>query len=152
MRRPLRIWWKSHRKRISKWKLQLSAVCQDLCPSWTFFKIAWSPPKSTNSVALTMKLIILETYVICSTSGTTSTSKETELSHMSVYNSVTLIAEIHMIEVSLWMLTIRWHYRLTVMIEIILSNAKWIIIPEAIIDDEIEMCKIIRKYGMSFMK
>ncbi|XP_012221981.2 luciferin 4-monooxygenase-like [Linepithema humile] len=87
--------------------------------------------------------------MICSSSGTTGMPKGTELSYASLYNSITPIEEVHLInEVSLWMPTIRWHYGLTLMIEVIISNSKKVIIPDII--NEVEICKIIQKYGVTW--
>lgn len=87
--------------------------------------------------------------MICCSSGTTGMPKGTELSYASLYNSVTPIEEVHLIdEVSLWMPTIRWHYGLTLVIEVIISNSKKIIMPDNI--SEVEICKIIQNQGVSF--
>lgn len=89
--------------------------------------------------------------IICCSSGTTGMPKGTELSYASLYNSITPIEEVHLIdEVSLWMPTIRWHYGLTLIIEVIISNSKKIIMPDNI--GEIEMCKIIRNHGVRSVK
>ncbi|XP_020290910.1 4-coumarate--CoA ligase 1-like isoform X2 [Pseudomyrmex gracilis] len=87
--------------------------------------------------------------MICSSSGTTGMPKGTELSYVSLYNSVTPVEEIHLKnEVSLWLPTIRWHYGLTLIIEVILSNSKRIIIPDNL--SEIEICKVIQNHEVTW--
>lgn len=88
------------------------------------------------------------TAMICASSGTTGMPKGTKLSYVSLYNSITVIEEVHMLnEVSLSMPTIRWHCGLTLMFELVMSNAKWVIVPtETILKDTAELCKIIQDY------
>ncbi|XP_011689023.1 PREDICTED: luciferin 4-monooxygenase-like [Wasmannia auropunctata] len=89
--------------------------------------------------------------MICASSGTTGMPKGTELSYVSLYNSITPVEEVHMInEVSLSIPTIRWHYGLSLMFELITSNAKWIIIPPEAATDEVQMCKIIQDYRITW--
>lgn len=87
--------------------------------------------------------------MICSSSGTTGMSKGTELSYASLYNSITPVEEVHAKnEICVWISTIRWHYGLTLCIEVVMSNAKWIIFSDDNLS-EIELCEIIQKYGVS---
>ncbi|KAL6256354.1 hypothetical protein P5V15_012471 [Pogonomyrmex californicus] len=92
-----------------------------------------------------------DTAMICGSSGTTGMPKGTELSYVSLYNSITPIEEVHMInEVTLTLPTIRWHYGLTVMFELVVSNAKWIILPDHLTKDEAKICDAIEKYGITW--
>lgn len=86
--------------------------------------------------------------MICSSSGSTGMPKGAELSYASLYNSVTPVEEIHLKnEVSLWLPTVRWHYGLTLIFEVILSDSKRIIIPDNL--GEIEICKVIQNHKVS---
>lgn len=86
--------------------------------------------------------------MICCSSGTTGIPKATELSYASFYNSITTIEDVNLIdEVSLWTPTIRWHYGLVLSVEAILSDSRKVIISDT--EDEVRMCEIIRKYGVS---
>lgn len=91
-----------------------------------------------------------DTAMICASSGTTGMPKGTELSYVSLYNSITPIEDVHMInEVSLTVPTIRWHYGLTLLFEMIMSNAKWIIAPAEVLKNDAQICKVIQDYGVS---
>lgn len=87
--------------------------------------------------------------MICCSSGSTGMPKGTELSYASLYNSITPVEEVHVKnEICTWVPTIRWHCGLTLCIEVIMSNAKWIIFS----DDNIKesaLCEIIQKHGVS---
>ncbi|XP_011872253.1 PREDICTED: luciferin 4-monooxygenase-like [Vollenhovia emeryi] len=92
-----------------------------------------------------------DTAIICASSGTTGMPKGTELSYVSFYNSITAIEEVNMInEVSLWFPTIRWHCGLTMLFELIMSNAKWIIASKEIISNEAQLCKVIQDNGVTW--
>ncbi|XP_071648741.1 luciferin 4-monooxygenase-like isoform X2 [Temnothorax longispinosus] len=93
-----------------------------------------------------------DTAMICASSGTTGMPKGTELSYVSLYNSITPIEEIHMInEVTLTVPTIRWHYGLTVLFELIMSNAKWIIVSNEVAMDNAQICKVVQDYGVTWL-
>lgn len=90
--------------------------------------------------------------MICYSSGTTGMPKGTELSYASLYNSVTPIEDVNVKnEVSIWVPTIRWHYGLALLIEIVLSNSKWVTLSDDNAD-EITLCKVIRKHGVSSVR
>lgn len=94
-----------------------------------------------------------DTAMICASSGTTGMPKGTELSYVSLYNSSTPIEEVHMInEVSLMLPTIRWHCGLVLLFEMIMSNAKLIIISKDICSDEVKLCKVIQDNKVSLKK
>jgi len=91
-----------------------------------------------------------DTAMICGSSGTTGMPKGTELSYVSLYNSITPIEEIHMNnEVTLSVPTIRWHYGLTLLFELIMSNAKWVIVSAEVLKNNDQICKAIQDYGVS---
>ncbi|XP_077265597.1 luciferin 4-monooxygenase-like isoform X2 [Temnothorax americanus] len=93
-----------------------------------------------------------DTAMICASSGTTGMPKGTELSYVSLYNSITPIEEVHMInEVTLTVPTIRWHYGLTVLFELIMSNAKWIIVSDEVAMDNAQICKVVQDYGVTWL-
>ncbi|EFN85797.1 Luciferin 4-monooxygenase [Harpegnathos saltator] len=89
--------------------------------------------------------------MICCSSGSTGMPKGTELSYASLYHCITPVEEIHTKnEICVWVPTIRWHYGLTLCIEIILSNAKWISFSDDNIN-EVTLCKIIEKYEATWL-
>ncbi|XP_028047842.2 luciferin 4-monooxygenase isoform X2 [Monomorium pharaonis] len=94
-----------------------------------------------------------DTAMICPSSGTTGMPKGTELSYVSLYNSITPIEEVNMInEVLLSISTIRWHCGLCLMFELIMSNAKCVIIPDEYFQEKetAEICKIIQDYKVTW--
>ncbi|XP_039315156.1 luciferin 4-monooxygenase isoform X2 [Solenopsis invicta] len=92
-----------------------------------------------------------DTAMICPSSGTTGMPKGTELSYVSLYNNITAVEEVHMInEVTLSIPTIRWHYGLCLMFELILSNAKWIIPPQEEKFNEAQVCKAIQDHKVTW--
>ncbi|XP_014483122.1 PREDICTED: uncharacterized protein LOC106748773 [Dinoponera quadriceps] len=89
--------------------------------------------------------------MICSSSGTTGMPKGAELSYASLYNSITPVEEIHLKnEICAWVPTIRWHVGLTQCIEIIMSDAKWVVFSDDNIN-EISLCEIIQKHEVTWL-
>lgn len=87
--------------------------------------------------------------MICSSSGTTGMPKGTELSYASLYNSITPVEEVHAKnEICVWVPTIRWHYGLTLCIEVVMSDAKWVVFSDDNMS-EIGLCEVMQKYGVS---
>ncbi|XP_018350298.1 PREDICTED: uncharacterized protein LOC108753314 [Trachymyrmex septentrionalis] len=110
-------------------------------------------PSEINEFRCTIVDNLHDIAMICASSGTTGMPKGAELSYVSLYNSITTIEEVHIInEVVLSMPTIRWHYGLILMFELVMSNAKWIITSaEVAFKDETEICKIIQDYGVTWL-
>lgn len=89
--------------------------------------------------------------MICCSSGSTGMPKGTELSYASLYNSVTPIEDVKMEnDVSLWIPTIRWHYGLTLTIETVISNSKWVILTDDNASPEL-ICKVMQKHGVNLI-
>lgn len=107
-------------------------------------------PSEINEFRCTTIDNLHDTAMICASSGTTGMPKGTELSYVSLYNSITPIEDVHMInEVSLTVPTIRWHYGLTLQFEMIMSNAKWIIVSAEVLKNDVQLCKVIQDYKVS---